>query len=117
MTSIAALGLTLIASLLGAVGALFFKFGADKLSFKLKAIITNWRLYTAVFFYGASTVFFIWALSLKGSQLSIVYPFIALTYVWVELLSIRFLKEKMNIWKWAGIALIIIGVSFIGLGG
>jgi len=54
--------------------------------------------------------------ALKGGDLSILYPFVSVTYVWVALLSVRFLGEKMNKFKWIGIAMIILGVSFIGIG-
>jgi uncharacterized membrane protein len=54
--------------------------------------------------------------ALKGGDLSVLYPFVALAYIWVSLLSVKFLGEKMNKFKWLGIALIIIGVSFIGIG-
>ena len=54
--------------------------------------------------------------ALRGGDLSILYPFVSLSYIWVALLSVRFLGEKMNKYKWIGIALIILGVSFIGIG-
>ena len=38
-------------------------------------------------------------LYLKGGDLSILYPFVALTYIWVSLLSVKFLGEKMNLIK------------------
>ena len=41
---------------------------------------------------------------------------LALVYVWVSLLSMFFLKEKMNKTKWLGVILIILGVTLIGLG-
>ena len=64
--------------------------------------------------YELATIVFIPAL--RGGELSVLYPFISLSYVWVSLLSIKILKEKMNSFKWMGVALIIIGVSFIGFG-
>ena len=74
----------------------------------------NYNLFAGVALYGAGTVLFIPAL--KGGDLSVLYPFVALVYIWVSLLSVKFLGEKMNKFKWAGVALIIIGVTFIGLG-
>ena len=64
--------------------------------------------------YGVGTVLFIPAL--RGGDLSVLYPFVSLNYIWVSLLSVRFLGEKMNRLKWLGVALIILGVSFIGIG-
>lgn len=109
-----AIVLIVIATILGGFGALYFKLGADKLKFNLLDLMKNWRLMLGVFFYGISTVFFI--LGLKGGDLSVLYPFASLTYVWVVLLSIKLLNEKMNLYKWMGVASILIGVSLIGVG-
>ena len=55
-------------------------------------------------------------LALRGGQLSVLYPIIALTYVWVTILSPMFFKDDINAPKIIGLALIIVGVSFIGAG-
>jgi len=54
--------------------------------------------------------------ALRGGDLSVLYPFVSLSYIWVMLLSIKMLGEKMTKLKWLGILLIISGVSLIGLG-
>ena len=53
-------------------------------------------------------------LALREGQLSMLYPIIALTYVWVNLLSMYFFHEHMNVWKAAGILLVIGGVTLLG---
>jgi multidrug transporter EmrE-like cation transporter len=53
-------------------------------------------------------------LALRDGELSMLYPIIALTYVWVNLLSMYFFHEHMNVWKALGIALIIAGVALLG---
>jgi drug/metabolite transporter (DMT)-like permease len=113
-TELWAAGLVILATFIGAVGALFFKLGADKLHRQLRSIITNWKLFIGVGLYGISAVIFL--AGLKGGELSVLYPLSSLTYIWITLCSIKFLGEKMNRWKWAGIALILIGVSLIGVG-
>ena len=105
----------IIASALGATGALFFKLSSSKVHLDIMSVLTNWRLYLGGFFYLTSTFFFWYVL--KNNHLSVVYPFVSLTYIFVELLSMKFLGEKMNMYKWAGIVLIVVGVSFIGIGG
>ena len=55
-------------------------------------------------------------LALRNGQLSVLYPIIALTYVWVTILSPLFFDDLINGFKVAGVALIVLGVSFIGLG-
>jgi drug/metabolite transporter (DMT)-like permease len=56
-------------------------------------------------------------LALRDGELSTLYPIIAMSYVWVDLLSMYFFHEKMNIWKAGGIALIIGGVALLGRAG
>jgi multidrug transporter EmrE-like cation transporter len=53
-------------------------------------------------------------LALRDGELSMLYPIIALTYVWVNLLSMYFFNEHMNAWKALGIALVIGGVALLG---
>ena len=53
-------------------------------------------------------------LALRDGELSMLYPIIALTYVWVNLLSMYFFHDQMNVWKAAGIALVIGGVALLG---
>lgn len=116
MTSTLAIILTVISTVIGAFGALFFKIAANKLKLNLKSIITNSRLYLAVFLYVLASVSFIYALSLEGSELSILFPIVSLSYVWVAFVSRHFLKEELNSHKWIGIGMIVLGVIFIGLG-
>lgn len=113
-TPLLSIGLVLLGCLLGSFGPLMFKFGANNLEFNFKKLLTNWHLYAGGFFYALGTVLFIYAL--KDGELSVLYPLVATSYIWVSLLSIKFLKEKMNKYKWAGVGLIIIGVALIGIG-
>ena len=55
-------------------------------------------------------------LALRDGQLSVLYPIIALTYVWVTILSPMFFNDIINAYKIIGVGLIVVGVSFIGLG-
>ena len=76
-------------------------------------ILANVRLFLGYCFYGINT--FLMALALKGRELSKLYPIIALTYVWVTILSIFFLVgEHMNFFRGIGIAFIVGGVSVLG---
>lgn len=56
-------------------------------------------------------------IALKYGELSVLYPFIALSFIWVFLFSIFLLEEKIFFVNWAGLVLIILGVSLIGRGG
>ncbi len=77
-------------------------------------IISNLRLFIGYCLYGINT--FLMALALKGRELSRLYPIIALTYVWVTVLSLFVLPdEHLNFFRSIGIAFIVGGVSILGL--
>ena len=109
-----AIGMILIATILGAFGAIYLKRGAEVLEFNLKKLIKNRKLIYGFLLYGISSLFFI--VGLKGGELSILYPMVALSYVWIAILSVKILKEHMGLWKWLGVALIVFGVGLIGYG-
>lgn len=113
-TPITSIIMVLCACLVGSFGPILLKKATKKLKLNIKSVITNRELIFGVLLYGVATIIFIPAL--KHGELSVLYPFVATTYVWVCLFSMKFLKERMNVWKWLGIISIIIGVSFIGLG-
>jgi drug/metabolite transporter (DMT)-like permease len=56
-------------------------------------------------------------LALRDGALSLLYPVISLTYVWVILLSYFAFHEALNPWKIGGVVLICGGVTLLGLNG
>ncbi|MCH8067374.1 MAG: EamA family transporter [Nanoarchaeota archaeon] len=113
-TELWAIGLVIMATLVGAFGPILLKKASEKRLSKISSLIKNYHLFGGVGLYAIGTILFIPAL--KGGDLSILYPFVALGYIWVSLLSVKFLGEKMSLLKWMGIGMIIVGVSFIGIG-
>ena len=113
-TQLWAIGLVILATIVGAFGPILLKKASARPLFNIKSLMTNYNLFGAVALYAIGTALFIPAL--KGGELSVLYPIVALTYIWVSFLSVKFLGEKMNKLKWLGIALIIVGVTFIGIG-
>jgi drug/metabolite transporter (DMT)-like permease len=103
-------------TVLGAAAQIFMKFGANRLAHpRLIGMATNLPLLCGLVLYGLSTVLLV--LALKDGELSLLYPVIALTYVWVTVLSLLILHDRPNPYKLAGIAIIVIGVSVLGRGG
>ena len=113
-TQLWAIALVISATLVGAFGPILLKKASSKSLSKISSLATNYPLFGGVALYAVGTLLFIPAL--KGGELSVLYPFVSLSYIWVSFLSVKFLGEKMNKFKWIGIAFIITGVSFIGLG-
>jgi len=60
---------------------------------------------------------FLLIMGLRHGELSTLYPIISMSYVWVDLLSMYFFHEHMNVWKAAGIFLVIGGVALLGRAG
>ena len=75
--------------------------------------LTNWQLMLGLSLYGGSTVLLV--LALRYGELSMLYPVIALTYVWVAMLSLFFFNESVNIFKAVGLVLIVSGVCVLGM--
>tara|TARA_Y100000310_G_scaffold342188_1_gene444205 strand:- start:3025 stop:3363 length:339 start_codon:yes stop_codon:yes gene_type:complete len=95
---------------LGAIGQVLFKLGAPtaKLNF---SILTNYHIIFGLVLYALATVLFIYAL--KFGEVSLLYPVIATSYIWVMLFATIFLGEKVNYFNWFGVFLIISGIYFI----
>ena len=105
------IGLTLITS----AGQILYKMAAQRLSFSLIGLLTNWPLFAGAVVYIICAVLML--IAFKGGEVSVLYPIIALSYVWVSIISPIFFKtDSMNTLKWFGIVFIIGGVSLIGVG-
>lgn len=113
-TKIWSIAVVIFATFIGAFGPILLKKASARKLSSIKSLSTNYPLFGGVALYAVGTLLFIPAL--KGGDLSVLYPFVSLGYIWVSLLSVKFLGEKMNKFKWFGIALIILGVTFIGIG-
>jgi uncharacterized membrane protein len=103
-----------ISTLVGAFGALFFKYSSSHVNNGMFFLFKKPALYFGFLLYGLSALIFVY--TLRFGDLSALYPLAGLSYVWVSFLSIWFLKEKMNEIKWFGIILILVGVVLIGMG-
>lgn len=106
-----------VCTLLGAVAQILIKVGMSPSHFvpSVVGLATNVPLVTGYACYGLFTVAMV--LALREGELSMLYPIIALTYVWVTLLSYWLLKESPNLYKNMGIVTIVIGVAVLGRGG
>ena len=54
------------------------------------------------------------SVALKNAELSVLYPIIALSYVWVMIASVVIFGETLNPFKLAGVAVIVTGVALLG---
>jgi drug/metabolite transporter (DMT)-like permease len=103
-------------TILGAAAQILLKTGANQLVHPSPLdMLTNTALLAGLSLYGVSTVLLV--LALRDGELSLLYPVIALTYVWVTLLSLIVFHDRINPIKLAGIATIVVGVGVLGRGG
>lgn len=104
----------LIAGFIGSFGAALVKAGAARIQLKLFSIVTNWRLAAGILAYLLSSVFFVKGMAV--GELSVLYPMVALGYMWAILWSRIFFQETFTLGKLGGLALIFAGLAFLGLG-
>lgn len=114
-----AIFLVLCVTLVNAAAQVLIKNGANGLGHPSLigtaiAILTTPQLFFGYSLYALSMVLLV--VALRHGELSAIYPVIALTFVWVTVLSARIFGDKMNALKLGGITLIVAGVAALGTG-
>ncbi|MGA7879112.1 MAG: EamA family transporter [Desulfoferrobacter sp.] len=110
-TKIWPIALALCCAVMGSLAQLLFKLGSASLQPDPWTWLSNIKVLGGMGLYGISAILFI--VALKHGNLSVLYPVIATSYVWVTLISFRVLHEPVSIAKFLGIALILCGVMLI----
>ncbi len=112
-TATSAILLVILSSVFTSIGQIFLKVGVQSIT-SISSII-NFHLITGLFLFGIALLLLLQAY--KNGELSVLYPIIALEYIWVVLLSNFLLGEAINNFKILGVVAIMIGVTLIGVGG
>lgn len=119
-TKLWAVFLIVFVTFLTSSAQILYKFGADRLILDsnlwitITALFQNYHLIFGVSLYIVGGVLVI--VALKGGEVTVIYPIIATSYIWVSFLSIYFLGESMNLLKWMGVFAIIAGILSIQFG-
>jgi drug/metabolite transporter (DMT)-like permease len=113
-TPVSSVLLVLVASFIGSFGAVFLKLGAVRLHREIRSLLLNWRLQLGVLLFLIGTVFYV--LGLRRGELSVLYPTIALGYVWTLFWSRIFFGEPLTRNKFLGIGMILAGIVILNLG-
>jgi uncharacterized membrane protein len=115
-TTARSIALVVTCTIFGAIAQILIKFGAHQIhpSQFAYGILTNAWLLGGLCCLGFNTLLLI--IALREGQLSVLYPIIALTYVWVVILSPMFFDDRINMFKAIGVGVIVLGVSLIGWG-
>ena len=104
------------ATIVCAAAQILMKLGADysRAHPGLGGLITDIPLVAGYALYALMTVLIV--VAFKDGELSVLYPIISLSYVWVTALSYFVFHDSLNPWKMTGLGFIIAGVAVIGRG-
>lgn len=109
-----AIGLVLLITALTSSAQLLYKFGADNLRLDVVAILTNWPIILGIAIYALGAVLLI--IALKNGEVTVLYPVIATSYIWVTLFSWSLFGEVITFLKLMGIVCIVFGIMLISFG-
>lgn len=97
------------------LGQILWKMGVERMVFGDVASYFNLTFVLGFISYGVGATFIV--VALENGELSVLYPIVATSYVWVSLISPYLFHDFMNLWKWIGVFLILISVSLLGFSG
>jgi drug/metabolite transporter (DMT)-like permease len=105
--------LVITASIIGSMGAVFLKLGAEPLRYGWRNAL-NVKLASGVALFLGSSVFYL--LGIRRGELSVLFPMVSISYVLGAVWSKFFFGEEFTKAKFVGLTLIMLGVVFVGLG-
>lgn len=114
MTQTWAILLAILSGILGGAGVILLKKGSMQFNLNISEQIKN--KYAILGMASCGTGMISLLIAFKGGELSALYPIISLQYIISTFLAVKYLKEKMNPLKWAGITAIITGIILISIG-
>ena len=104
----------LLCTLFASTAHILLKFGANDLDYSKISTFVNLPLILGLTFFGIGAIFMMTAF--KQGELTVLFPILSTSYVWVSLLSPLFFEsDSMNLWKWMGVIIILISVSMLGI--
>jgi len=98
----------------GSFGAVFLKSGATRVERNFRSTLGNWRLWFGIGMYVLSSVFFVFGM--RRGELSVLYPLVALGYMWTVVWSRVFFGEPLTRAKFLAVVLILAGIALLGWG-
>ena len=111
-TPLSSFALIIVSTVLSATGQLLYKLAAPKLSFNIVALVTNVSLLLGILCYASAGILVI--LALRKGELSVIFPFVSLSFIWVLLISAFYLGEAVTPMNALGIGALVAGLVFSG---
>jgi drug/metabolite transporter (DMT)-like permease len=111
-----AVWLVVFCTFIVAVAQILMKSGADyaKVHPGPIGIVTNPVLVVGYGLYAVVTVLIV--VAFKDGELSVLYPILSLSYLWVAVLSFFIFHDTLNAYKLIGVSVIMCGVAVLGRG-
>ncbi|MFX0203081.1 MAG: EamA family transporter [Candidatus Hodarchaeota archaeon] len=110
----------LIAVTTGVVGQLLIKRGLNSLGyldFSINFISSYLKIFFSPYVFLGCIIYFLamcfWLYALSKVDLSFAYPFVALSYVLILVVSWGFLGESISLIRWSGVLIICFGVLLV----
>jgi drug/metabolite transporter (DMT)-like permease len=108
--------LTLVAALFTSFSQLQFKKGLKKRLDSVKDILWTLREKSIIIgLCGYAISFTLYLFALQTSQLSIVFPIFASSFIFVTIISAVTLREKITLIRVAGVIMIFVGITIVAL--
>jgi multidrug transporter EmrE-like cation transporter len=107
--------LMIVCTIFTSVGQILLKFGVDIFDKNHVLSLFNVPLILGFFAYVIGAMLMLAAF--RVGELSVIYPIIATSYVWVSLISPLLFPDVMNVWKWLGVLTILLSVTILGFSG
>lgn len=104
--------LVFVATIFVAAGQILFKLASTTFSFSFEGLILNYLLWLGFISYLLGLIIFVAAI--RFGELTILYPLLSFSYVWVLLFSFLFFNELFTAQKMTGLALLFVGILILG---
>ncbi len=96
------------------LGSTLIKIGVDRFTdFTLESFLNAYPVLIGLFLYFFGFLLMVFAF--KHGELSTLFPFVSLSFVWVTILSFTLLSEAITLLEIIGIGVIVSGVVLIGI--
>jgi len=110
-TPVSSMVWVLSGSFIGSFGAVLLKAGAVRLEGNWTSLLRNWRLMVGAAVYLLSSLFFVRGVA--HGELSVLYPLVAVGYVWTMVWSRLFFGEPLTKVKFVAVFIILAGVAML----
>ncbi len=104
--------LIIVGVLSGSMAVLLLKKAASQ--YPLRQLFFRRIFWEGVVLFGLSLLLYV--IVLQRVDISVAYPLSSISYLVTTMLSVRYLGEKMNGWKWFALFGVMAGVTLIAMG-